>query len=305
MKQFFFVAAATALTLSSCSDNEINNVVVEKSQTPISINVYSQSQTRSVTETTLASLRADGFMFAVNNGTTDPFVGKATYQNNAWTYGKDIYWPTNESTAVEFFGIYPSTLDINATSGKSTITIDGDTDVVAAYLSSSYSSSTSGSVSLSFGHVMADVLISAKGDDSNFYYTVNSIDFSVPSSVDYTFSTGSCKPAADAKTISIDYPIAETAGEFSTRLIDLGEDIVLPALAAADFTITMNINYTVTNTGGQGQNTLTKQANILLKAGCKNIINLTLPAEQKPLSFDVNEVSGWGTDNTINDPVLQ
>lgn len=288
MKKLFFVAAATMLALSSCSDNEINTVV-EKAKTPISINVYSQSKTRAVTETTTQLLQAGGFKFVALNGTTEMINTTATYANNVWSYGTDVvYWPTNESTEIGFYGIYPSTIEIDAANDKATFAVDGSTDVVAAYESSSLSNSTSGSVKLAFGHILAEVLVYARGNNDNFTYTVTSLTFSEPANVDYTFSTGAVTPVTGANPRPFTY--LNTATTASTEVYSqLGTVVVLPAL-----TTTLTITYTVTDGNGDSGEPLVKTANITeLGAGSVNTIYLELPSERTPLTFTVDNVPAW------------
>lgn len=287
MKKILFVAAATTLALSSCSDNEITSVV-EKAKTPISINVYSQSKTRAVTETTTAVLQANGFKFVALNGTTEMINTTAAYDATAgaWSYGENVYWPTNVDTAIKFYGLYPGTVTLNAANDKATITVDGSTDVVAAYNSKSLSTSTSGAVNLSFAHVLAEVLVRAVGNNSDFTYNVTSLTFSEPATVDYTFSAGTCAATTGAATSNFAYLTAAEAASTEAPA-DLGSTVVLPAINT-----TLTITYTVTK--GADSNTLIKSANITgLAAGSLNVINLTLPSERTAMSFTVDNIPTW------------
>lgn len=294
MKKILFVAAATMLGLSSCSDNEIFNSV-EKSKTPITVNVYNQSQTRAVTETTLTSLQS-GFKFVALNGSTEVINSTVTFADSKWSYGEAAYWPTNESTAVTFFGLYPTTNTLDAANDKATITVNGSSDAVVAYSSKSLSQAANGNVNLSFSHILGQVLVSAMGDDGAFTYTVTSVTLNTDNVIDYKYSNKSTTAASTSAKTNFTYLAAgsSVAAPYSSDGIftAMGDANVmaLPALP-----VTLTITYTVSSTTA-GSQTLTKSATFTPQAGKKNRVNLTLPNSRTAMSFTVDSVDAWGAE---------
>lgn len=301
MKKILFVAAATMLGLSSCSDNEIFNSV-EKSKTPITVNVYQQNQTRAVTETTLTTLQS-GFKFVAVSATnpTSSFIEETTVsmQGGKWDYGTTAYWPTNTSEAVKFYGVYPTSGTIDPANDKVTVTVNGTTDAVVSY--KSQSQTTDGSVSLSFSHILGQVLIYAMGDNGDFNYTITGLTLNTDDVIDYTCAS----KATTAATTSTkkDFAFLATGSAISasyssdgvfTSLNGTGNAnvLALPALP-----VTLTIYYTVASkTTGGGSDSLIKKATFTPQAGKLNRINLTLPSSRTAMTFTVDPIDGWGAE---------
>lgn len=303
MKKILFVAAATMLGLSSCSDNEIFNSV-EKSKTPITVNVYQQNQTRAVTETTLTTLQS-GFKFVAVSATnpTSSFIEETTVsmQGGKWDYGTTAYWPTNTSEAVKFYGVYPTSGTIDPANDKITVKVNGTTDAVVSY--KSQSQTTDGSVSLSFSHILGQVLIYAMGDNGDFNYTITGLTLNTDDVIDYTCAS----KATTAATTSTkkDFAFLATGSAISasyssdgvfTSLNGTGNAnvLALPALP-----VTLTIYYTVASkTTGGGSDSLIKSATFTPQAGKLNRINLTLPSSRTAMTFTVatDALPGWGAE---------
>lgn len=302
MKKFFFVAAATALALSSCSDNEITSVVEKAQNTPISINVYSQSKTRAVTETDIEVLQLNGFKFVALNGTTEMINTTVNYNGGVWSYGETAYWPINESTAVKFYGVYPATNTLDAANDKVTVTVNGTSDAVVAYSSKSLSEATDGSVNLSFSHILGQVTINAMGDNEDFDYNVTGLTLNTDNVIDYTCATKATTAATTSTKTDFTYLATGSSvianyssdGIFAPLSLD-GQDntLALPALQ-----VTLTINYTVSSQTA-GDLPLQKSATFTPVAGKLNQINLTLPSSRTAMSFTV-EVDEWGDE--VNTP---
>lgn len=296
MKKILFVAAATMLGLSSCSDNEIFNSV-EKSKTPITVNVYSQSQTRAVTETTLTTLQG-GFKFSAISG-TQTYIENATvtFTGGKWDYGTTAYWPTNVSEAVKFYGVYPATNTLDPANDKVTVTVNGTTDAVVAY--KSQSQTTDGSVNLSFSHILGQVMIYAMGDNGDFNYTITGLTLNTDNVIDYTCATKATTAAATSAKTDFTYvadgsvisaPYSSDGIFTSLKGTENANVLALPALS-----VTLTINYTVASkTTGGGSDSLIKKATFTPQAGKLNRINLTLPSSRTAMSFTVDAIDGWG-----------
>lgn len=280
MKKFFFVAAATAIALSSCSDNEINNVIVEKSKSPISINVYQQGQTR-VTTTGIGDLEENGFQLLAMNGDVEWIKEDVTNASGTWVIGDGnttYYWPGNNATAITFYGLFtPGNETIN-NNGTVTFTPDGDSDIVAAYDNASYGDTNeTGTVSLQFKHINAQVAVASVNLDvtTDFSYEIVSIKFSkVPSSCIYNFAENVVTAAQGATNTSFD--------------ATLNDALILPA-ASYD----LDITYTVTEDRTEDTETLTKSTTITPVAGNINNYNVTLPHERAEMIIVVNNVANW------------
>lgn len=296
MKKILFVAAATMLGLSSCSDNEIFNSV-EKSKTPITVNVYSQSQTRAVTETTLTKLQS-GFKFSAISG-TQTYIENATvtFTGGKWDYGTTAYWPTNVSEAVKFYGVYPATNTLDPANDKVTVTVNGTDDAVVAY--KSQSQTTDGSVNLSFSHILGQVMIYAMGDNTDFTYTVTGLTLNTENVIDYTCATKATTAAAtSAKTdftyvadgSAISAPYSSDGIFTSLKGTENANVLALPALS-----VTLTINYTVASATA-GSQPLKKSATFTPQAGKLNRINLTLPSSRTAMTFTVDPIDGWGAE---------
>lgn len=279
MKKIFFVAAATALALSSCSDNEINSIAVEKAQAPISISVYNQGQTR-VTETVLSDLEA-GFQLKAFNGATPWINATVTASGGAWIIGDgntNYYWPGNDATAITFYGLYSPGSETIANDGTVTFTPNGDSDIVASYKSISYGDTNeTGMVSLQFSHINAQVAVAtAVGDNTtDFGFEIEEIVYKVPTSCVYDFATA-VTSAASATTINV-------ASELGVESM-----LILPATS-----FDMDVTYTVTEIRTGNTNTLTKTTTITPEAGKINRYNVTLPHERAAMIITVNSVDNW------------
>lgn len=299
MKKYLFVAAAATLALSSCSDNEIVSKAVKPGTTPISVSVYSQGQTR-YTETTSTVLQRDanGFklwaVYTDQNDQTQTLIDGAvtTYSNGAWTYaGEQVYWPTNESTPVSFYGIYPAPSEFSPSTPD--LLVDNYTsltDIVVAYSEQALSDNKNdGEVALTFKHILSDVSVTAKGEDASYSYLIKSITLTMESPIYYNVTGGEYGPA-DGTDTDITYPIAANGvniPQSTATAIPVGDAILLPALASK-----IAVAYTVTDANGDGQD-YEKYAELSpLAAGKKNVINLTLPYAPTAMTFSVT-VEPW------------
>lgn len=286
MKKILFVAAATTLALSSCSDNEITTSI-EKSKTPITINVYQQGQTR-VTTTGIGDLEENGFQLLAMNGDKEWIKANVTNASGSWVIGNGnttYYWPGNDATAITFYGLYtPGNETIN-NDGTVTFTPDGDSDIVAAYNNVSYGDSNEGSVNLQFKHINAQVAVTSVAlydpNDPNktitdFSYELVNIEFSkVPSSCIYNFAEEVVTAAQGATDTSL-----ETT---------LNNALILPATS-----FDVDITYTVKENRTGNTETLTKSTTITdLVAGNINNLSLKVPYERAEMIIVVDRVGNW------------
>lgn len=304
MKNLFFIAIATMMALSSCSENEVFTTA-ENSKTPITIDVYQQGQTR-VTETTVTTLQT-GFKFVVMNGTETVIDATASYDatTKKWGYtGKPAYWPTNGNPTYSFYGFYSpnATDELDIASNRATINVDGASDVVLASVSQE-KPADGAAVALPFKHLMAEVVVSAKGKNDGLNYAVTKVTFSAPETVYYNLTSSNWSRGDLEKKISFLNNATGVSAPYDaaayTALADANMLILPP------YEMEMTIEYNVSATGENTPISFTKTATITPTAGRVNRINVTLPSERTPISFSVT-LDGWSaTTNNINDPTLQ
>lgn len=295
MKKLLFLAATTALALSSCSDNEITSMV-QTGKTPVKIDVYSQGQTR-VTETVLQTLQNNGFKLQVTNSDGGVELdATATYATaTGWSYGSNIYWPYDETKPLTFCAIYPES---EIADGNTQIELDGATDVVAAYTSTTMP--TGGQVSLSFGHILSQLAIYARGNNDDFTYSVTQVEVMAPAEMVYSFESGVAEYLDDAPVDYLTSATGVSAPYSTTTYTDLN---TAHAIVAAK-EVEISVSYTVTKKSDttDTQN-YTKSARVVTQKGMKHNVNLTLPCDRTPVTITVS-VNPWenaaDTDKTVS-----
>lgn len=305
MKKFFYFFA-TALVLSSCSENDIFSGD-KASKTPIAIDVYSQAETRA-TLNDLNTLKTNGFTIAAISG-TNKLIDNASASFDAtastWSYGTAANWPDNISTSVNFYGLYSAAAaTLDAANGQATITVDGDNDVLAATISKSLEETTSGSVTLSFAHIMSQVVVSAKGNDTGYDYEITNVKITTDNSVIYTYSSKATAAATGATKTDFPYYAAATGARGKIVSYDASaytaiDDTKVQILPAVESTIT--ITYTAT-TGTYTSQPITKSANFTPTAGSMNRICLSLPATSTSMTIAVDDITPWSTTETTLTP---
>lgn len=303
MKNLFFIAIATMMALSSCSENEVFTTS-ENSKTPITIDVYQQGQTR-VTETTITDLQ-NGFKFVVMNGTETVIDATASYSDSKWSYdGTPAYWPADGSDPTyKFYGFYsPNTADeLDIANNQVTVNVDGVSDVVFASVPSSKPTTDGAAVALPFKHLMAEVVVSAKGMNDGLNYAVTKVTFSAPETVYYDLTSSNWSRGDLEKDLTfLNNATGVRAPYHATNYTALADAnmLILPA-----YEMTMTITYNVSAAGETTPRPLTRTATITPTAGSVNRINVTLPSERTPISFSVS-LDGWSaTTNNITDPTL-
>lgn len=193
MKQNYFMGliACAALTMTGCSNDEINVPQQSQGNNAIEFSTYlgRNAQGSRSTETSTTSIQNGGFgvlayyteqkNFADANNNKPNFMWnqKVTYSNSAWSYTPVKYWPTKVGDKVSFFAYAPYVENGKNTvielSGKSatgtptaTITLPDDLsqtiDFVAAVQMNK--SEANNNVSFNLKHEMTRVKVQAKLD---------------------------------------------------------------------------------------------------------------------------------------------
>lgn len=197
MKQNYFMGliACAALTMTGCSNDEINAPQQSQGNNAIEFSTYlgRNAQGSRSTETNTDSIKTNGFGvlayytkqddFNITNHTPNfMWNQKVTYSNSAWSYTPVKYWPTKVGDKVSFFAYAPYVANGNANgivlSGNSakgaptaTITLPDDLSqtidfVAAVQMNKTHNNEKSANNNVSFKllHEMTRVKVQAKLD---------------------------------------------------------------------------------------------------------------------------------------------
>lgn len=199
MKQNYFIGliACAALTMTGCSNDEINAPQQSQGNNAIEFSTYlgRNAQGSRSTETNTDSIKANGFGVLAYYTDTANFSAdtnkpnfmwnqQVTYKGTNWVYTPVKYWPTKGGDKVSFFAYAPYVAGGNANgielSGNSatgtptaTITLPDDPSqtidfVAAVQMNKTHDNSTSANNNVSFTlkHEMTRVKVQAKLDKS-------------------------------------------------------------------------------------------------------------------------------------------
>ena len=198
MKQNYFMGliACAALTMTGCSNDEINAPQQSQGNNAIEFSTYlgRNAQGSRGTETNTGSIKTNGFGvlayyteqadFAETNKPNFMWNQKVTYSNSAWSYTPVKYWPTKVGDKVSFFAYAPyienGNNNVIELSGKSatgtptaTITLPEDPSqtidfVAAVQMNKTHDNSATANNDVSFTllHEMTRVKVQAKLDKS-------------------------------------------------------------------------------------------------------------------------------------------
>ncbi|MBE6332039.1 MAG: fimbrillin family protein [Bacteroidales bacterium] len=301
MKQcYYFLAAMAAVTLGSCSNEEIgerNILPDENGRTPIAITTYLPQTTRgyNAQEATISSLSNSGGGFTIHAvNTTDHST-----VINGWTYVASgdgssspannslmAYWP-DDNSKVNFYAYYPAdgaslaascTPDVE--SGTLAITTDGTKDVMAAYASTS-KDDNNGRVSLQFRHLMAQTVINVLANATNMpdgtTHTLTGLTLSAPGAATLTFSSGEVVANADAAaTYAFHSATADNPVELSADATTVGTAMI-PASTGTGTKAQLTVDYSATINGNT--RTYSRTAEVTLISGFKNQINVSVQGD--------------------------
>ncbi len=282
MKKFFF-AACSALLLAACAD--VSELSTEQKLVPISIDVYTQGYVRAYDATTATTLQ-NGFKLRITTGTGASAIDKTvdvTYDGTTCTLGEDIFWPVDGSQTVNFTAYYGAT----ATDGV--LSIDGSKDVIVATASTTLNANTSGTVALSFSHILSDVSVNVLSDNGAFTVAITDFSLSAPTNLDnYNLADGTWS-SSNSVPASL---FAKTSGNVTATASEIGSKVLV---APQEYTI--NASYTVTD-GTATPKPFSRTAKVKIDPGTVNVINVTLPTSATSMGVSVSSVTAWPTTST-------
>ena len=309
MKKTIILSLAAASALAACSKNQTGIVpeteALAGQTAPITFVCDSpvlRVETKTVTQTTAASLTSGGFACA---GVEYDSLSYTTLFNCGWNYTTDCfvsaspyYYPASGS--MNFYAVYPKSQAITVSGGSVSITYasDNQTDLVVA--SKSGVSATASSVSLSFDHILSLLDFKVKGSDENAYYKLNSISCTVKSGGTYSFSSGSWTTAgssdAPVQILSAATPIgkgnASAVSDHSTYTSVGGNVTAVPCTPAISVSWSTYMDSGCTRKiADYSCSGVSIQS---VSAGKKSTVFLVLPNnDAKTISFSVS-VNEWG-----------
>ncbi len=296
MYRAFLIAAASAVVLGSCSENEIeNSAKVSDGCTPMTFSTYLPGHTRGLSSVAdIQTLAESGFkLYATydNGGTAttllnEKFSVDASTGVCSSTSGEQPYWPSDKSDTVCFIGMYPSNYFIESNLAKNgeeqyelKVETAGNKDVLVACVTQSEADSEGGNVSLTFKHVMAHAILKvSSADAADYAITLTQADLiSVPASSTLNCSTGAI--VADAAETTSFFFTAE-AMEVAVSAGTIGS-VMVPASGSTGTEVGLALTY-VYDYGNDVVRTYKDTAYVTLVAGYQNNINVTVSGD-KPL----------------------
>lgn len=308
MKKLFFLAACSAVVLSSCS-NEIeqcsSNATLNSKA--ITVSTYTPGLTRA-TVADEAALEANGFfMYAVTEGET--FINTMyTYLDDSWNAadGETYNWP---ETSVDFYGVYvPGMTAEDAPSyiedGVVTLSDLGSSDVMVASATGLSLAENGQNVGLEFNHILADVEIQVIGMSEGYDYTVYGVSLEAYNACTYDLAADRMEATGEPNSFVLNEQVttwaegatvldkeasAETAltvGTEEALVIDESK-MVVPGQ------VSLYISYAITTGSTVVTEYLNREVSVEgeVAAGTKTILLVKLTPGQLPIvvSTTVNE----------------
>lgn len=302
MKQcYYFLAAIAAVTLGSCSNEEIGERSLlpdENGRTPIAITTYLPQTTRgyNAQEATISSFTGGGSFSveAINSADQSAVIENVAFTVSDAATGTCApanssiicYWPDDDSK-VNFYAYYPSdgstsavTTTFDGTTGTLAITTNGTKDVMAAYASAS-KDDNNGSVSLQFRHLMAQTVFNVLANATNMpdgtTHKLTALTLSAPGAATLTFSSGEVVANTDAaETYAFHSAETDAPVELSADATTVGTAMI-PASTGTGTKAQLTVDYTATINGNT--RSYSRTAEVTLISGYKNQINVSVQGD--------------------------
>lgn len=291
MRKFikFVLAAAWAVTvLVSCdkmssSETALRDGEIRFGEAGITVD------TKAFTETTATTLRGSGFNAAAifDSDGSAMFNDAVAYSDGTYGVpGKKYYWPV--SGTMSFYAVYPKSQAISvSTGGVATLSYSHNTDIDLVAAKAANVTRRSTAVMLSFDHILSQVNVKAKGAETTVDYKVFSVKLTDASGGTYTYVNGEWTPGSTTQAYSV-YSSASGLSVSTSSLTNVGStmsfipgavklQVVWKCYNKSTSTVVCEKDVTVDVNLAQGKNTT---------------LNLTLPFDSSPLTFDIS-VGAW------------
>lgn len=299
MKKSLFSAIAIALIFSSCSDGSSSEQLLDDStaRQPMTFSVCQEPISRAVTFLENAAQMEQFYVVAqVKDGTQDKVYANLSFyrdvtETNKYTSRETIFWPNDSREAVTFYAVNFGSNDKNYFLSNNDITPIRDhsieipvddtfsQDLVAAYSVTSANQTTNGIAPLTFNHMLAEVEVYAKADNSaNTSYRITSIVFeSEDNTRIYHFDTNTWSTGANDQKIREVYYFRSNGFDV-TNTNDYVEVVEAGSTPGFYFKFMIPGNYTlrVIYSVPTTNDPINKTCEVNLVQNQKNRINLTL-----------------------------
>lgn len=282
--QTILPALAMCAMLASCTKSPMEGYVPQPGE------IYFGSrgitvETKSVTETTGDVLQSGGFVCAavIDAGNSVMFNTALSYADGYYKVpGKKYFFPS-EGT-VSFYAAYPVSEQISvANDGTATLSYSQNDSEDLVVATSPRLGSRDDAVTLSFSHVLSQLLVKCRGNDPETDFYVKNISVTAPAGAVYDYGTDSWTSVQDAQ----DYRFVPSEGE------DVGQDYsksmtFIPGKVQVSFAWECRIKGTQTVVGEYEQS-----VTLNLVKGRRTTMNVTLcNSEADELSFTAS-VDAW------------
>ena len=290
IRKKLFITAAAFAAIVGC--NKIESLQSEDCKYTLEPNEIafraSSVGTKAFTEATATSLQSGWNCLALMSDGTQMFNTALSYQSGIYRVsGKTYYYPLDKT--MEFYGCYPTSLNINAGTKSIEYAQNPDTDLIVAKKTDI--SAQSDAVSMEFSHALSQVDIKVKGSDANADYFLKNIYLLTPADGTYAFTDNAWTSLGTATEYSyytnagaavstsayqaFGSPMSFIPGPAKLRAVwecrNKNEDTVI-----GSYNVTVNVN---------------------LQQGVHSTLNLTLPnSDAKEINLSVN-VQAWNTEN--------
>lgn len=226
-----FVAAAAAISLASCSDDE---AISSNTGSKISFRPSFGTRATEITNTNLSEINVAAFMGDIPFFETLPFTkGSDGY----FTSNPEYNWP-GDNTSLTFYAYAPTSLgsgitlsaDSKVMTGFSPDTnIANQVDFITAIATGNKDENEATGVPLKFDHRLVQIQVNAKTDNTAYTYKVTGVRIGQPvSKGDFDFTTSGWTLGSDKAIYDETYSNAITLGSVPTSV--MGEEGALMLL---------------------------------------------------------------------------
>ena len=182
MKKSMFIVALAAMSLASCSNDEVLDI----QKTGVQFSVVADKASRGTVVTTndiaqfaVYGFNADGNMFMEGaNGAGKEINKETTGDVSKWVYSPTQFWPTE--AAIDFYSIHPATVLMDKTNKKIvdytvSTNVANQVDLLYALnLGCTKDNSTSG-VPVNFRHALAQIVFKATNTNPNLKVDIQGV----------------------------------------------------------------------------------------------------------------------------------
>lgn len=318
MKKNFLLGfiAFAAMAVTSCTNDELNEFIPQGKAIEFSTYLGRDAQARG-SEATAGTLKAGFGVLAyqyklplsVSYASANFMDNVEVYdEGSGWTYENKKYWPTDDTNKIDFLAYAPFTADAPSQvslSGKTITltvpqTVADQKDLVVA---TPVTEKNSGTVDLTFGHMLSRIAFYAKAAASyGATITVTNISLTGKFHGTGTVDLAGASPSITGTDVNVEtaktYSPALSGTALSTTFAMQNNNtdylMLIPAEAQ---NLSLSITYEVEDTDGIVTNTITKPINSqAFAAGTAYAINMSISLNE--VAFSVT-VTSWGNETPV------